>query len=158
MSKSDPSDVGRINLLDSPDQICAKIRRAKTDSTGGLEFDNPARPEAHNLLTLYQLLSGRTREQVVAEEAGMGFSAFKTLLAEMVNATLAPIRQRYAEPRSDQARLLGILERGRECAVEVADRTLARVAAAMGFVHPSGSRGTTPSLKYSTPAKTGMVA
>jgi tryptophanyl-tRNA synthetase len=140
MSKSDPSDAGRINLLDSPDQVRAKVRRAKTDSTHGLEFDNPARPEAHNLLTLYQLLSGKTREEAAAEGAGLGFGAFKALLAEMVNTTLAPIRQRYAELRSDPAGLLAILERGRERAAEVANRTLARVAAAMGFVPAAGTR------------------
>jgi tryptophanyl-tRNA synthetase len=134
MSKSDPSDASRINLLDTPDQVRAKIRRAKTDSVYGLEFDNPARPEAHNLLTLYQHLSGCTREQAAAVGAGMGFGAFKPLLAETILATLAPIRQRYSELRREKAALLVILERGRQRAVEVADRTLGRVAAAMGLV------------------------
>jgi tryptophanyl-tRNA synthetase len=139
MSKSDPSDAGRINLLDTPDQVRAKIRRARTDSTLGLEFDNPARPEAHNLLTLYQLLSGRPREEV-AESAGMGFGVFKALLTEAVNATPAPIRQRYAELRDDDGQLMAVLDRRRQRDDDVGGRTLARLAAAMGFILPVGHR------------------
>jgi tryptophanyl-tRNA synthetase len=134
MSKSDPADASRINLLDTPDQVRTKLRRAKTDSTLGLEFDNPTRPEAHNLLTLYHLLSGQTREQAAAECAGMGYGTFKALLAEAVNAALDPIRRRYAALRADPAELLATLDRGRRRAAEVAERTLARVSAAMGFL------------------------
>ncbi len=133
MSKSDPSDAGRINLLDGPDVVRAKVRRARTDSAHGLEFDNPARPEAHNLLTLYHLLSGRGRQEVAADAAGMGFGAFKALLAESVIAVLAPIQRRYAALMDDPDELLAILDRGRERAAAVADRTLALVAAAMGL-------------------------
>jgi tryptophanyl-tRNA synthetase len=140
MSKSAPTDASRINLLDSPDQVIAKVRRAKSDAIYGLEFDNPARPEAHNLLTLYQLLSRRTREEAAAEAAGMGFGKFKPLLAEAVNAVLEPIRRRYGEHRNDQGELLAILARGRERAATVADQTLARVAAAMGFVSLPGAK------------------
>jgi tryptophanyl-tRNA synthetase len=136
MSKSDPNDAGRINLLDSPEQVFAKLRRAKSDAIYGLEFDNPARPEAHNLLTLYQLLSGKTREEAAAEAAGMGFGAFKPLLADTVNALLAPIQERYQELRNDQEQLLAILEEGRERAAAVAAETLARVASAMGLAAP----------------------
>src|SRR5581483_2254648 len=141
---SDPNDASRINLLDSPDQVRAKIRRAKTDTVYGLEFDNPERPEAHNLLTLYQLLSGRTRAEAAVEGARMGYGAFKPLLTELVLAALTPIQRRYAELQSDRAELLTILERGQEQAAEVAEQTLARVAAAMGFVlgprHRAGAK------------------
>jgi tryptophanyl-tRNA synthetase len=138
MSKSDAKDAGRINLLDTPDQVRAKIRRAKTDSTLGLEFDNPARPEAHNLLTLYQLLSGRPREEVAAETAHMGYGVFKATLTDAVNAMLAPIRQRYTELRDDPGELMAILEHGQQRAAEIAGQTLARLAGAMGFVSLSG--------------------
>jgi tryptophanyl-tRNA synthetase len=142
MSKSDPNDASRINLLDSPDRVRAKVRRAKTDSIRGLEFDNPARPEAHNLLTLYQLLSGRTRAEAAADGAGLGFGEFKALLAETVNATLAPIQRQYAQLRSDPAALLAILARGQERAAEVANRTLARVATAVGLLPLPGYKET----------------
>lgn len=58
MSKSAESDGSRINLLDSPDAIANKLKRAKTDAFVGLEFDNPERPEARNLLTIYSLVTG----------------------------------------------------------------------------------------------------
>jgi tryptophanyl-tRNA synthetase len=154
MSKSDPSDAGRINLLDTPNQVRAKIRRARTDSTLGLEFDNPARPEAHNLLTLYQLLSGRSREEVAAQMAGMGYGAFKEVLTAAVNATLTPIRQRYAELRKEPGELMVVLERGRQRADEVAGQTLARVTTAMGFVRPLDQR----SPERIRQGQTGIVA
>ena len=69
MSKSDPNEGSRINLLDPPELISKKIKRAKTDPTMGLEFGNPERPEADNLLGLYALLAGRSREQA-ADECG----------------------------------------------------------------------------------------
>ncbi|KAF5461643.1 hypothetical protein F2P56_017722 [Juglans regia] len=62
MSKSAPSDQSRINLLDSKDEIANKIKRCKTDAFTGLEFDNPERPECNNLLSIYQLMSGKTKE------------------------------------------------------------------------------------------------
>lgn len=58
MSKSAESDGSRINLLDSPDAIASKLKRAKTDAFVGLEFDNPERAEARNLLTIYSLVTG----------------------------------------------------------------------------------------------------
>lgn len=60
MSKSAESDASRINLLDPPDVVASKIKRAKTDAAEGLEADNPDRPEARNLLTIYQLVTGNT--------------------------------------------------------------------------------------------------
>jgi tryptophanyl-tRNA synthetase len=138
MSKSDPNDGSRINLLDTPDQVRAKIRRARTDSVYGLEFDNPARPEVHNLLTLYHVLSGRSRAEVAAEVARMGHAQFKAVLTDVVNAALDPIRHRYAELRDHPEELRALLDRGRQRAGEVGDRTLSRVAGAMGFVSPPG--------------------
>ena len=61
MSKSAESDLSRINLLDSPEAIQNKVKRAKTDQHEGLEFDNPSRPEAHNLLTIYSLMTGSSK-------------------------------------------------------------------------------------------------
>lgn len=60
MSKSAESDMSRINLLDTPDSIALKIKRAKTDAFEGLEADNPDRPEARNLLTIYALVTGQS--------------------------------------------------------------------------------------------------
>lgn len=134
MSKSDPSDQSRINLLDDPAVITRKIKRAKTDSILGLEFGNEARPEAHNLLTIYQIVSGKSRDEVATECATMGFGQFKKLLAEALVAHLEPIQKRYAEIVKDPATLRQVLRTGREKAQSVAETTLSRAKSAMGFV------------------------
>ena len=82
MSKSDPSELSRINLLDPPDVITKKIKRCKTDVIKGLEFDNPERPECNNLLTLYELFSAKTKEEVITECQDIGWGKFKTILTE----------------------------------------------------------------------------
>jgi tryptophanyl-tRNA synthetase len=136
MSKSDPNEGSRINLLDPPELISRKIRRAKTDPTIGLEFANPERPEADNLLGLYAILSGRGREAAAAECAGMGWGAFKLLLAEAAVEALRPVQQRYAELRADRGSLEAVLRQGRERAAAVAGETLQRVRLALGFLSP----------------------
>ena len=134
MSKSDTNDASRINLMDPPEVIRKKIKSAKTDSIRGLEFDNPARPEVHNLLTIYAVLSGKTRQEVIGECADMGYGTFKPLLAETIVNYLAPIQARYKELTAEPERVLQVIRDGRERARVVADRTLSRAAQAMGFV------------------------
>ncbi|EAR17504.1 tryptophan--tRNA ligase [Synechococcus sp. W2B2] len=137
MSKSDPNEGSRITLLDPPDQITKKIKRAKTDPERGLEFGNPERPETDNLLGLYALLSGRGREAAAAECSEMGWGQFKPLLAEATVAALDPIQKRYHELMEDRAQLLAVLETGRERAGAVADASAQRVRAALGFLRSS---------------------
>jgi tryptophanyl-tRNA synthetase len=134
MSKSDPNEGSRINLLDPPELITRKIKRAKTDPTLGLEFGNPERPEADNLLGLYAILSGVGREAAARDCAQMGWGQFKPLLAEAAVEALRPLQQRYFELRADPAALLQVLDQGRRRATEVADATLARVRQALGFL------------------------
>ena len=134
MSKSDPNEGSRINLLDSPELITKKIKRAKTDPTLGLEFGNPERPEADNLLGLYAILSGKGREAAAAECAAMGWGTFKPLLAEAAVEALRPVQERYAELRADPAALAAVLQAGRERAEAVAEASLQRVRQALGFL------------------------
>ena len=134
MSKSDPNEGSRINLLDPPELITKKVKRAKTDPQMGLEFDNPERPEANNLLGLYALLSGLGRDAAASECAEMGWGKFKPLLAETLVEALRPVQERYAEITNDQAELDRVLEQGRERASSVANATLERVQEAMGFL------------------------
>lgn len=136
MSKSDPSELSRISLLDPPEAIAKKIKRCKTDPIKGLEFDNPDRPECHNLLTLYQLLSGQSREAVAAECAEMGWGQFKPLLTETAIAALAPIQAKYGEIMGDRTALETILREGRQKAEASAEAVLARVKTALGFSTP----------------------
>ena len=134
MSKSDPHEGSRITLLDPPELITRKIKRAKTDPVIGLEFANPERPEADNLLSLYALLSGKGREAAALECAAMGWGTFKPLLAEAVVEALRPVQQRYAELRRDPGAVPAALAAGREQAAAVAAETLARVRSALGFL------------------------
>ncbi|XP_022981001.1 tryptophan--tRNA ligase, chloroplastic/mitochondrial isoform X1 [Cucurbita maxima] len=133
MSKSAPSDQSRINLLDSKDVIVSKIKRCKTDSFSGLEFDNPERPECNNLLTVYQLVSGKTKEEVKQECENMNWGTFKILLADALVEHLHPIQVRYNEIVSDSAYLDEVLAEGASKASSIADVTLNNVYQAMGF-------------------------
>ena len=134
MSKSDPNEGSRITLLDPPELITKKIKRAKTDPERGLEFGNPERPETDNLLGLYALLSGKGREAAATECAAMGWGQFKPLLAEATVAALEPIQKRYQDLMADRGQLLAVLETGRERASAVADASAQRVRAALGFL------------------------
>ena len=140
MSKSDPNEASRITLLDSPESIARKIKRAKTDPVIGLEFGHPERPEADNLLSLYALTSGRSRDAAAQECAEMGWGTFKPLLTEAVVEALRPIQERYGALREDSAQLIRVLEAGADRAGAVAQDTLERVREAMGFL-PGPAQG-----------------
>jgi tryptophanyl-tRNA synthetase len=134
MSKSDPNEGSRITLLDPPELITKKFKRAKTDPTMGLEFGNPERPEADNLLGLYAILSGLGRDAAARECAQMGWGQFKPLLAEAAVEALRPVQERYRELRQDPGALDTVLKQGRERATTVAEATLGRVRDALGFL------------------------
>lgn len=136
MSKSDPSEMSRINLLDPPEQIQSKIKRCKTDPIRGLTFDDPERPECDNLLTLYMLLSGQTKEAVAAECRDMGWGQFKPLLTETAIAALQPIQEKYHAITAEPGYLESVLRQGREKAEAIASTTLAKVKAALGYSVP----------------------
>ncbi len=135
MSKSDPSDLSRINLSDDADAIDAKIRKAKTDPEP--LPDNYAaladRAEARNLVSIYAALADRTQQSVVEEFAGQGFGAFKPKLADLLIETLGPISTRLAEFQRDPAALDAILEKGAEKAAAIAAPTLKGAYQALGL-------------------------
>ena len=136
MSKSDPSELSRINLLDSPDVIKKKIKKCKTDPIKGLTFDDPERPECHNLLTLYQLLAGKTKAEVAAECQDMGWGQFKPLLTETMVEALEPIQSKYQELMDNKDYLNSVLREGAAKASVVANQTLTRVKNALGYLPP----------------------
>jgi tryptophanyl-tRNA synthetase len=135
MSKSDPSEMSRISLTDSDDEIAQKIRKAKTDpeplpgNPDGLD----GRPEAKNLVGIYAAVTGESVEQVLARFAGQGFGAFKPALAEIVVQLIAPIRQRLEDLRRDPAELDRILSEGAARAGEIGAPVLARAKSAVGL-------------------------
>jgi tryptophanyl-tRNA synthetase len=135
MSKSDPSDMSRINLTDSDDSIAQKVRKAKTDPEP-LPDDPKAlegRPEATNLVGIYAAITGETVEQVLARFAGQGFGAFKPALGDALIGLLAPLRARLDEFRRDPAELDRILGAGAEQARNLAAPTLAEAYRAVGL-------------------------
>jgi tryptophanyl-tRNA synthetase len=135
MSKSDPSDMSRVNLADPDDLVAQKIRKAKTDPEP--LPDDPAaldgRPEAKNLVGIYAALTGESVEAVLARFAGQGFGQFKPVLADALIAALAPIRSRLEELRRDPAELDRILEQGAERAAALGAPTLAKAKSAVGL-------------------------
>jgi tryptophanyl-tRNA synthetase len=135
MSKSDPSDMSRVNLTDDADTVAQKIRKAKTDP-GPLPETMDAlggRPEARNLVTIYAVLADEAPEAVLARYAGQGFGAFKPALAELLVETLRPIKARLDALRADPAELDGILERGAQRADAMAKPTLDAAYDAVGL-------------------------
>nr|GME14248.1 tryptophan--tRNA ligase, chloroplastic/mitochondrial isoform X1 [Ipomoea batatas] len=106
------SDQSRINLLDPKDVIANKIKRCKTDALSGLEFDNPERPECNNLLSIYQLVSGKTKTVASKECQNMNWGTFKPLLTDALVAHLHPIQVRYEEIMSDTTYLDEVLAEG----------------------------------------------
>ena len=137
MSKSDPNEGSRINLLDPPELISKKIKRAKTDPTMGLEFGNPERPEADNLLGLYALLAGKSREQAAVECGYMGWGSFKPLLADAAVEALRPVQERYLHWRQQPGAVETVLRDGQARATAVAEATLERVRRALDSCPPA---------------------
>ena len=136
MSKSDPSDMSRINLTDGADAIAAKIRKARTDpeplpeTVEGLE----GRPEARNLVGIYAALSGTSAEAVVAEFAGKGFGVFKPALAELAVSHLTPITAEMSRLMADPAEIDRVLGDGARRAAALAEPILAETYARVGLL------------------------
>lgn len=134
MSKSDSNDYSRINVLDPPKLIRDKIKKCKTDAEKGLEWGNPDRPEATNLLSIYAAVQpGRTKEDIVDEVKDMSWGEFKPVLADAIVAHLEPIQERYNAVRGDEDELAKVLRDGADSANVVASRTLKGARVAMGF-------------------------
>ena len=136
MSKSDPSDLSRINLTDDADTIARKIQKAKTDpdalpsEEGGLE----GRPEADNLMGIYAALAGKSKEVVLAEFGGQQFSTFKKALADVAVAKLEPLGAEIRRMMDDPAEIDRVLADGSARARAIAQPIMARVKDVVGFI------------------------
>ena len=136
MSKSDPSDMSRINLTDDADTIANKIRKARTDpeplpsEVDGLE----GRAEARNLVGIYAALAGSSGQEVLAEFGGQGFGVFKPALAELAVAKMAPIAEEMRRLEGDPAEIDRILGEGADRAAAIAEPILAETYEKVGFI------------------------
>ncbi|MFV0435142.1 MAG: tryptophan--tRNA ligase [Leucobacter sp.] len=134
MSKSAETEAGLIKVLDPAGVTKKKIMRTVTDADGEIRFDREAKPCVSNLLTIYSVLSGRTVDSVVDEYAGRGYGDLKKGLVEVVEASLAPVRDRTEELLADPAELDRLLAGAAERANEVANRTLDLVYERVGLI------------------------
>ncbi len=136
MSKSDPSDLSRINLNDDAETMAKKIRKAKTDpealpsDVDGLE----GRPEAQNLVGIYAALAGTTVKDVLRDYEGKGFGDFKPALADLVVETLSPISQEIGRLSADEKYLKSVLDQGTLRARSVAEPIVKQVKEIVGFL------------------------
>ena len=134
MSKSAASMSGVIELLDSSDVILKKFKSSVTDAGKEIRYDEKSKPGISNLLTIHSAFSGKSVTDIENEFADKGYGDFKTAVAEVVNAELAPIREKTATLMQDPAELMRILKIGGEKANQVASQTLKKVYGAIGLV------------------------
>ena len=135
MSKSDPSDLSRINLTDTKDEIINKIKKAKTDS-----FPIPNekkklidRPEAENLLGIYSSISNQTLDKTLNEFGGKNFSDLKRDLAEILSNKISPISNEIKKLIDDQEYLDKVLSQGASKAEEIAGKKIKEMKSLIGF-------------------------
>ena len=136
MSKSDPSDLSRINLVDDADLISKKIKKAKTDVLGDMPSDTEGlegRPEVENLVGIYSAITGDSVEAVLKQYGGQGFGVFKPALADAMVAHLAPITARYREILADPAEIDRVLADGAARADAIAAPIMHEVRELVGF-------------------------
>ncbi|MEQ9435118.1 tryptophan--tRNA ligase [Hyphomonas sp.] len=136
MSKSDPSDLSRINLVDTADEIAKKIKKAKTDLLGDMpsEVDGlKGRPEVENLVGIYSALSGEPVEAILRQYGGQGFGVFKPALADVTVAHFAPITERFREILDDPAEIDRALASGADQARAIAAPIMDEVRRIIGF-------------------------
>ena len=132
MSKSDPE--GCVNLLDKPEDIRRKFKRAVTDSETSVRYDPDTKPGVSNLLSIYSAASGKSVADAEAEFAGQGYGVFKNAVGEAVVELFRPIREESERLLSDKAYLEGIYRQGAERARAIAIRTLRKVHRKVGFL------------------------
>ncbi len=135
MSKSDDNHRAYVALLDTPDEIRSKIRRAVTDSGTDIAYSEE-RPAIANLMSIHSLFSGQSFDEMESRFQGKGYGAFKDELADVLIEGLSPIQERYRAVRDDKSYLDGILKEGAEAALRRSRRTLNKVYRKVGFIAP----------------------
>ena len=134
MSKSDKDQNGCVYMLERPEDILRKFKRAVTDSEACVRFDPEQKPGVSNLMQIYAVCTGKTFDAIEAGFAGRGYGEFKGAVGEAVVETLRPIREETERILADKAYLEGIYRAGAERAAYVAGKTLRKVYKKVGFV------------------------
>lgn len=134
MSKSIPE--GCVFLMEKPEDIMRKFKRAVTDSDTErcIRFDREAKPGVSNLMNIYSAITGKSYEEIEREYEGKGYGAFKPVVGEAVVELLRPIREETQRLLADKAYLEGVYRAGAEKASYVAEKTLRKVYKKVGFL------------------------
>ncbi|MCF0123509.1 MAG: tryptophan--tRNA ligase [Ruminiclostridium sp.] len=132
MSKSNPNENSYVLVMDKPEDIMRKFKRAVTDSEGGV-YRSPEKPGVSNLIEIYAAVTGKSFEAVENEFAGQGYGAFKPAVGEAVVEALRPIREETDRLLSDKATLESLYRQGAEKAAGIAYKTLRKVHKKVGF-------------------------
>ncbi|MEG1560363.1 MAG: tryptophan--tRNA ligase [Clostridia bacterium] len=133
MSKSDENEMGYIAIMDTPEIIMKKFKRAVTDSENRIVFSPEEKPGVSNLLSLYGTFAGKTAAETENIFSGLGYGQLKVAVAEAVIEELIPIQKRYKEILDNKEYLDAIIVRGAEKAAAAADKTLSLVYERVGF-------------------------
>ena len=134
MSKSDKDQNGCVYMLEKPEDIMRKFKKAVTDSEAVVRYDPAAKPGVSNLMQIYSVASGRDFAEIEREFDGQGYGAFKTAVGEAVVELLRPIREETERLLADRVYLEQVYRGGAEKAARVADRTVAKVYKKVGFL------------------------
>ncbi len=134
MSKSDPDANATVSLIDTPEDIMRKFKRAVTDCDATIRFDEENKPGVSNLLTIFSSVAGRSIDDIVAEFEGKGYAELKPAVGEAVVEKLRPIRERYLDYMKNKDYLLSVARSGAEKARSIARRTLSKVYRKVGLV------------------------
>ena len=133
MSKSDPAEISRINLLDSSDDILKKIKKSKTDSLNHISYDE-SRPELFNLLNIFSAFNGKNPIEIAEIYQNSGYGKFKQDLAELLISELSPINKKINELLANQDFLDKIFLEGKEFAEQTASKTRNDVYQILGLI------------------------
>jgi len=133
MSKSDPEET-YIGLLDRPDVVRRKVKRAVTDSDGEIRYDAENKPGVANLLSILAVLTERSVDACADALAGKGYGALKEATAEAIVETLSPIQAKYDALIQDKEHLKRLMDEGAQGAARMAARTLAKVYKKIGLL------------------------
>ncbi len=133
MSKSDENANSYILLLDPPETIMRKFKRAVTDSEAVIRYDVKNKPGVSNLMSIYSSVTGKTLEQIENEFEGKGYGDFKTAVGEAVVETLRPIQEEYNKLMESKDYLQDLMKKGAEAAGRIAGKTLSKVYRKIGL-------------------------
>ena len=135
MSKSDENENAVVRILDAPDAIMRKFKRAVTDSDSEIRFDPENKPGVSNLLTIYSCFSGKTIEEAEREFDGKGYGDFKAAVGQVCCDKLIPVQEEYRRILADKAYLEEVMKKGADEASYYARKTLSKVRRKLGFVN-----------------------